>query len=74
EMVLSGGGIQVEDGDELKVEVERLLNDVKRMAEMGGKGYQVIMRNKGALERNLELIGEMINKMQNENCKYQNAK
>jgi 3-deoxy-D-manno-octulosonic-acid transferase len=60
EMVLSGGGIQVEDWDGLKNEVERLLNDGKRMAEMGEKGYQVIMRNRGALQRNLGLIGEMI--------------
>jgi len=60
EMVLSGGGIQVENWDGLKKEVEGLLNDGKRMKEMGENGYGVIMRNRGALLRNLELIGDMI--------------
>lgn len=60
EMRLSGGGIQVNNKEEFKIEVEKLLNDEKMVVEIGEKGYQVIIRNRGTLQRNLELIKEII--------------
>src|SRR3990167_1443614 len=60
EMILSGGGIQVNDEKELIKEVDGLINNGKKMIEIGEKGYQVIMKNRGALQKNLELIGEII--------------
>jgi len=62
EMILSGGGIQVNNEEDLIREVGGLLNNKKKMIEIGEKGYQVIMKNRGALQKNLELIGEIINK------------
>lgn len=61
EMILSGGGIQVNNEEDLIREVGGLLNNKKKMIEIGEKGYQVIMKNRGALQKNLELIGEIIN-------------
>ena len=60
EMILSGGGIQVNNEEDLIREVGGLLNNKKKMIEIGEKGYQVIMKNRGALQKNLELIGEII--------------
>ncbi|MBI5748078.1 MAG: 3-deoxy-D-manno-octulosonic acid transferase [Nitrospinae bacterium] len=62
EMILSGGGIQINNEEDLIREVGGLLNNKKKMIEIGEKGYQVIMKNRGALQKNLELIGEMIKK------------
>jgi 3-deoxy-D-manno-octulosonic-acid transferase len=62
EMASSGGGIQVDSEGDLIKEIDGLLSNKKRMIEVGEKGYQVIMKNRGALQRNLELIGEMLNK------------
>jgi 3-deoxy-D-manno-octulosonic-acid transferase len=58
----SGGGIQVNDKNDLRKEVAGLLDNEKRMAEVGEKGYQMIMRNRGALQKNLKLIGEMMSR------------
>src|SRR3989304_409309 len=60
EMILSGGGIQVNNEEDLIREVGGLLNNKKKMIEIGEKGDQVIMKNRGALQKNLELIGEII--------------
>ncbi|MBI3585182.1 MAG: 3-deoxy-D-manno-octulosonic acid transferase [Nitrospinae bacterium] len=60
EMILSGGGIQVNNEEDLIREVGGLLNNKKKMIEIGEKGYQVIMKNRGALQKNLELIGGII--------------
>ncbi len=60
EMILSGGGIQVNNEEDLIREVGGLLNHKKKMIEIGEKGYQVIMKNRGALQKNLELIKDII--------------
>ncbi len=60
EMILSGGGIQVNNEEDLIREVGELLNNKKKMIEIGEKGYQVIMKNRGALQKNLELIKDII--------------
>ena len=60
EMVLLGGGIQVESEEDLIREVEGLLNNKKKMIEIGEKGYRVIMKNRGALQKNLVLIEDII--------------
>src|SRR3989338_873260 len=60
EMILSGGGIQVNNEEDLIREVGGLLNNKKKMIEIGEKGYQVIMKNRGALQKNLELIKDII--------------
>ena len=60
EMILSGGGIQVNNEEDLIREVGGLLNNKKKMIEIGEKGYQVIMKNRGALQKNLELIEDII--------------
>jgi 3-deoxy-D-manno-octulosonic-acid transferase len=61
DMVSSGGGIQVGGEMELKSAVEGLLDDREKMTEIGEKGYRVIIKNRGALQKNLELIEDIIN-------------
>ena len=53
--------IQVGGEMELKSAVEGLLNNRGKMTEIGEKGYRVIIKNRGALQKNLELIEDIIN-------------
>jgi 3-deoxy-D-manno-octulosonic-acid transferase len=52
----SGAGVEVRDGAHLAEEGTRLLNDPARMRALGNIARDVLMRNRGALMKNVELI------------------
>ncbi len=51
-----GGGLQVNDGEDLATQIDALMRDEGRMMEMGRKAASFVARNQGAVERNLEVI------------------
>ncbi|WP_028313719.1 3-deoxy-D-manno-octulosonic acid transferase [Desulfatibacillum aliphaticivorans] len=55
-----GGAIQVKDSQELAQTVDALLNDPARGVKIGANALEVIRRNRGALQRNLNLVREFI--------------
>lgn len=55
-LVRSGGGIMVADADELAAQVERLLGDAGLRERLGGSAFRIVEENRGATERNIELI------------------
>ncbi|MCC7201829.1 MAG: 3-deoxy-D-manno-octulosonic acid transferase [Nitrospirae bacterium] len=60
EILKAGAGLMVEDDKSLKVTLSGLLTDNSRQLEMGEKGYKIIMRNKGAVERNLAIVEKFL--------------
>jgi 3-deoxy-D-manno-octulosonic-acid transferase len=52
----SGAGIEVRDGTHLAEEGGKILNDPARMRALGAAARDVLMRNRGALVKNVELI------------------
>ncbi|MBF0550866.1 MAG: 3-deoxy-D-manno-octulosonic acid transferase [Deltaproteobacteria bacterium] len=59
-MVQVGAGIQVPNPEELASELDRLLTDPETAARMGEQGRNFFFENKGALERNLEVLGKFL--------------
>ncbi|SHK80512.1 3-deoxy-D-manno-octulosonic-acid transferase [Desulfatibacillum alkenivorans DSM 16219] len=55
-----GGAIQVKDSQELAQTVHALLDDPARGVKIGANALEVIRRNRGALQRNLDLVQEFI--------------
>ncbi|MBI5756836.1 MAG: 3-deoxy-D-manno-octulosonic acid transferase [Nitrospirae bacterium] len=61
EEILSGGaGMMVEKGEDLTRMLKVLLNDSGKPKEMGEKGYRIIIKNRGAVERNLAIVGKFL--------------
>jgi len=56
----SGGGIQVRDKQELACKMAELLQQPERIAHLGKKAREVVYTHRGAVERNLELIGALL--------------
>ncbi|MEK6713678.1 MAG: 3-deoxy-D-manno-octulosonic acid transferase [Nitrospirota bacterium] len=56
EILESGAGVMVENENYLKEAMKVLLNNSNKQREMGEKGYKIIARNRGAVERNLSII------------------
>lgn len=56
----SGGGIEVQNAEELAFWVERLLNDRALRNEMGRNGKRFVSSNQGAVRRALELLGSVM--------------
>jgi len=56
EILKSSAGLQVERPEDLAVILTELLKDTKRQKEMGEKGYRIIQKNRGAVERNLDIV------------------
>jgi 3-deoxy-D-manno-octulosonic-acid transferase len=52
----AGGGMMVDDADDLHNAMERLLDRPQERTAMGKKGYGLLSRNAGATDRTLELI------------------
>ncbi len=52
----AGGGMMVDDADDLQNAMERLLDRPQERTAMGKKGYGLLSRNAGATDRTLELI------------------
>jgi len=60
EILSCGTGIQVESGEELSRALRGLIHDIVQQREMGEKGYQIIVRNRGAVERNLAIVEKLL--------------
>ncbi|MBI5038241.1 MAG: 3-deoxy-D-manno-octulosonic acid transferase [Nitrospirae bacterium] len=60
EILKCGAGIQVENSEELSRTLKGLVPDTVRQREMGEKGYQIILRNKGAVGRNLAIVEKLL--------------
>lgn len=58
----SGGGIQIEDLEELAPVLEKLLRDPEEILKRGALAAEVVQRQKGAVNRNLELILSLLEK------------
>lgn len=55
-LVAEGGAVQVKDRDELSSQLKRLLSDEKAPKAAGEKGYQFLMKHRGATDRIFEKI------------------
>lgn len=62
EILKNGAGIRVEKWEDLTKTLRKLINDPERQKEMGEKGYQIILKNKGAVERNLAMVEKFLSK------------
>ena len=60
EILESGAGLMIEDKDSLKDALQGLLNNNGKQQEMGEKGYKIIAKNRGAVERNLAIIEKLL--------------
>ena len=60
EILQTGAGVRVEKNEELSGKLKDLINDPKRQLEMGEKGYQIIVKNRGAIERNLAVVEKFL--------------
>src|SRR3989304_5670892 len=60
EILESGAGVMVENENYLKETMKGLLNNISKQREMGEKGYKIIARNRGAVERNLAMIEKFL--------------
>ncbi|MCC6545449.1 MAG: 3-deoxy-D-manno-octulosonic acid transferase [Nitrospirae bacterium] len=60
EILESGAGHMIEDIDSLKDVLQGLLNNNGKQQEMGEKGYKIIAKNRGAVERNLAIIDKYV--------------
>lgn len=58
----AGGGVRIADATELEARTADLLRDESRRREMGRAAQAVVVENRGALDRSLELIGTVIEK------------
>ena len=56
EILSSGAGMMVKKGADLTRTLKVLLNDKSKPKEMGEKGYGIIIKNRGAVERNLAMV------------------
>jgi len=60
EILESGAGVMVENENYLKETMKGLLNNISKQREMGEKGYNIITKNRGAMERNLSIIEKFL--------------
>jgi 3-deoxy-D-manno-octulosonic-acid transferase len=56
----AGGGLQVREPEALGAAVIELLQDPERCQSMGEAAYRVLRENQGAIERNVQLIEELL--------------
>jgi 3-deoxy-D-manno-octulosonic-acid transferase len=55
-----GAAIQVKSGEELAIQIDRLIKDNGRLLEMGQKAASFVAKNQGAVERNLDVIEKIL--------------
>ncbi len=60
EILACGAGRMVENKESLKDALQELLKNTGRRKEMGEMGYKIIVRNRGAVERNLAIVEKFI--------------
>ena len=58
----SGGGIQIERPEDLTPVLEKLLSDPEEILKRGTRAAEVVQRQKGAVNRNLDLIQSLLEK------------
>ena len=58
----SGGGIQIERPEDLAPVLEKLLSDPEEILKRGARAAEVVQRQKGAVNRNLDLIQSLLEK------------
>jgi 3-deoxy-D-manno-octulosonic-acid transferase len=58
----NGGGIQVNNKEELLAHAEKLLSDDAVRNELGEKAFEIISHNQGTIEKAMEIIGKFIGK------------
>jgi 3-deoxy-D-manno-octulosonic-acid transferase len=56
----AGGARRIQNGEELAMEMSGLLNDRSALQRMGRAAHTVVVENRGALERTLEMIGKVL--------------
>lgn len=59
-LIRGNGGKRVRNGDELAAEVAKGLRDRSALREMGEAAKKVVLDNRGAVERSLELIAKVL--------------
>jgi 3-deoxy-D-manno-octulosonic-acid transferase len=55
-----GAAVRIKDGEDLAIKINRLADDERSMSEMGRKAAAFVAGHQGALERNLEIIEELL--------------
>ena len=60
DLLAAGGGMLVQDEDELAASLEKLLADPEARAEMGRRARRVVLDNRGAARQNLQLLREYL--------------
>jgi 3-deoxy-D-manno-octulosonic-acid transferase len=58
----NGGGLQVQNKEELFAYSEKLLSDDTLRNELGEKAFEIISHNQGTIEKAMEIIGKFIGK------------
>ncbi len=66
QLIHESAAIQVKSEQELAMALKQLLSNPQHCREMGERGYQVVQRNRGAVQRNLKLIMGLIHETRNE--------
>ncbi|MFQ5597355.1 MAG: 3-deoxy-D-manno-octulosonic acid transferase [Nitrospiria bacterium] len=66
QLIRSGGGIQVTDGEEMGKQMQWLSEHPKAYRKAGESAYLVVMNNRGAVQRNMERLSALLEKEENE--------
>jgi 3-deoxy-D-manno-octulosonic-acid transferase len=56
----SGGGLQVDDTEQLFVQAKSLLDNETLRGDLGDKAFQIIARNQGTTRKAMEAIGAFL--------------
>jgi 3-deoxy-D-manno-octulosonic-acid transferase len=56
----SGGGLQVNDPEELFIQAKSLLENESVRNDLGEKAFQIIARNQGTTRKAMEAIGKFL--------------
>jgi len=66
DLVTAGGALIVTNSDELAKAILNLLNNPAQSKKMGGAARKIIFRNKGVVQRHLEVIDQLLKKQSGE--------
>lgn len=55
-----GAAVKIRDGEDLAIHINRLVGDKQNVSEMGRKAAAFVARHQGAVERNLQVIEELL--------------
>ena len=60
-LIESGGGIQINNPQELYVVLNQLLLDQEKRQSLGKKAWETVVKNRGAVNKTIELITRLAN-------------